>query len=471
MKGNKHMKTITNIIYTAFAAFALACFAVSPRAQAVSPPPDGGYPGGNTAEGQNALFSLTTGGFNTAAGYFSLRSDSTGSFNTAIGAGTLLANTASNNTATGAGALLSNTTGVENTANGAFALFSNTTGFENTANGMQALFSNTTAPGNTATGFQALLSTTTGLGVNTATGDIALYSNTTGHRNTATGMQSMFSNTTGARNTATGMSALFFNTTGNFNTADGWTALDNNQTGSLNTALGFGAGYFLEGDNNIDIGTGGDPADSNTIRIGTVVEYTDPDPPNEVHPVHTATYIAGISGQTASGGVAVFIDSDGKLGTLTSSARFKTEIKPMDESSEAILALKPVTFRYKHEIDPKGISQFGLVAEEVEKVNRDLVSRDRDGKPYTVRYEAVNAMLLNEFLKEHRTVQELKSTVAKQEATISQQKKEFQAIATQQQKEIEALTASIKEQASQIQSVSAQVELQKSPAQTVANNQ
>jgi len=268
--------------------FALACFALFSTARAVTPAPDGGYPGGNTAEGKNALFSLTTGPFNTAIGN-------------------------------------------------------------------SALYSNTTAPGNTATGFHALLSTTTGEGLNTATGYIVLYSNTTGHRNTATGQQSMFSNTTGARNTATGMSALFDNTTGNLNTAFGWTALDNNQTASLNTALGFGAGYFLEGDNNIDIGTGGDPADSNTIRIGTVVEYTDPDPPNEVHPVHTATYIAGISGQTASGGVAVYINSDGKLGTLTSSARFKTEIKPMDESSEAILALKPVTFHYKHEIDPKGI--------------------------------------------------------------------------------------------------------------------
>ena len=153
----------------------------------------------------------------------------------------------------------------------------------------------------------------------------------------------------------------------------------------------------------------------------------------------------------------------------------------MDESSTAVLALNPVTFRYKREIDPKGIPQFGLVAEEVEKVNPHLVSRDRDGKPYTVRYEAVNAMLLNEFLKEHRTVQELQSTVARQEATISQQKKDFQAIATQQQKEIEALTASLKEQASQIQKVSIQLELSKfaagrirrggPPAQTVVNNQ
>ena len=178
------------------------------------------------------------------------------------------------------------------------------------------------------------------------------------------------------------------------------------------------------------------------------------------HAAHSATYIAGINGATASGGVAVFIDSDGKLGTLTSSARFKTAIKPMDESSTAILALKPVTFRYKHEIDPRGIPQFGLVAEEVEKVNPHLVSRDRDGKPYTVRYEAVNAMLLNEFLKEHRTVQELKSTVAKQEA-----------IGAQQQQEIKALTASLKEQTALIQKVSDKVELNRPAPQTVLNDQ
>src|SRR5258708_25782137 len=143
----------------------------------------------------------------------------------------------------------------------------------------------------------------------------------------------------------------------------------------------------------------------------------------------------------------------------------------MDKASEAILALKPVTFRYKEEIDPKGIPQFGLVAEEVEKVNPDLVSRDRDGKPYTVRYEAVNAMLLNEFLKEHRTVQQLKSTVAKQEATIAQQQKDFRATAAQQQNEIKALAATVKDQAAQIQRVSAQVELSKPAPRTVLNNQ
>jgi uncharacterized coiled-coil protein SlyX len=154
------------------------------------------------------------------------------------------------------------------------------------------------------------------------------------------------------------------------------------------------------------------------------------------------------------------VNASGQLGTVGSAARFKQNIKPMDKASEAILALKPVTFRYKREFDPDGIPQFGLVAEDVEKVNPDLVARDAQGKPYTLRYEAVNAMLLNEFLKEHRTVQELKSTVAKQEATAATQ----EAIIARQQKQIEALTAGL-------QKVSARLEVSKPAPQTVLNNQ
>jgi hypothetical protein len=450
----------------------VACLAIPQSAQAVLPPPDGGYPGLNTAEGQSALFSLTTGSANTAVGWFSLKSNVDTSFNTGVGAGTLLFNTANENTAVGGAALLLNSTGEFNTAVGVTALLNNTTGsghtaigfqalynntsdvpdFPNTATGFQALYSNTSGAGNTANGTQALFSNTTG-DVNTANGGSTLFSNTEGHRNTATGHQAMGSNTTGYRNTATGFGALQNNTTGNFNTANGWVALGGvlggtEPNGSLNTAVGASAGWMLIGDNNIDIGNVGDPADSNTIRIGTVVQSTDPFFPNLVHPVHTATYIAGISGQTASDGVAVYINSDGKLGTLTSSARFKTDIKPMDKASEAILALKPVTYRYKKELDADGIPQFGLVAEEVEKVNPDLVVRDADGKVYTVRYEAVNAMLLNEFLKEHGKVERL-------EATVAQQRKDFEATVAQ-------LTA-------QIQKVSARLEASK-PAPQVVNN-
>jgi trimeric autotransporter adhesin len=382
--------------------FVVACFALFPTAEAVVPAPDGGYPGGNTAEGQNALFNLTTGGFNTAVGWFSLFSNVDNRFNTAVGAGTLLANTADGNTATGAGALLSNTTGENNTANGTFALLSNTTSFSNTAIGAGALYNNSLGGNeNTANGFQAL------------------FSNTSGGGNAANGFQALFNNTTGILNTANGYRALCSNTSGGENTANGFEALENNTTGSGNTALGVGAGSGVTTANNvIVIGAGG--AD-----------------------VSNSCFIGNIFGATVSAGTAVFINASGHLGTTTSSRRFKKEIKLMDKSSEAIHALKPVTFRYKKGIDPQGVPQFGLVAEEVEAVNPDLVVHDKEGKPYSVRYDQVNAMLLNEFLKEHRTVQELK-------------------------REIAALTATVKEQAAQIQKVSAKIEMNERASQTVA---
>jgi hypothetical protein len=169
--------------------------------------------------------------------------------------------------------------------------------------------------------------------------------------------------------------------------------------------VGFNAGILVTGSNNIDIGNEGLGAESNTIRIGKTG-------------THTRASIAGIYGVPLAQGVGVIVSSNGNLGTTTSSARFKDEIKPMDKSSEAILALQPVTFRYKHDLDPDGIPQFGLVAEQVERVNPDLVDRDADGKPYTVRYDAVNAMLLNEFLKEHREVETLEAKLAQLEATV-----------------------------------------------------
>jgi methyl-accepting chemotaxis protein len=466
--------------------FGLVCFALVQNTQAVSPPPDGGYPGGNTAEGQNALLSLTSGTYNTAVGLFSLQSNTVGRFNTAIGAGALLANIASDNTATGTDALYRNTTGFRNNANGAFALFSNTGGSYNTADGYQALYSNTTGDSNTANGTQALFSNTTGY-QNTANGGIALFYNTTGIWNTATGLAALHNNTTGIENTAVGATALYGNYTGGANTAVGFsagfsgggggntavgvqalfgdtgsgntavgiTAMFSPHTGNNNTAIGAGALYnaylgddnialgngagsnLRTGDNNIYIYDPGIDGESNTIRIGTVG-------------TQTATFIAGISG-TAVTGAAVVVNSSGQLGVAASSARFKDEIKPMNEASEAILALKPVTFRYKPEIDAKRAPQFGLVAEDVAKVNPDLVARDREGKPFTVRYEAVNAMLLNEFLKEHRKNEE-------QQATIAQLKSGM-----------EALTATVREQAAQIHKVSAQLEAS-NPAQQVVNN-
>jgi hypothetical protein len=279
-----------------------------------------------------------------------------------------------------------------------------------------------------------------GFGAPTATGFKALFSNTTGDNNTANGLQALIGNTTGTQNTANGEEALFSNTTGSNNTANGVRSLQNS-TGNSNIALGAAAGLNLTtGNNNIDIGNQGVAAESNTIRIGNVG-------------TQTATFIAGISGATAASGVAVFVNANCQLGTLTSSERFKEAIKPMDKASEAILALKPVTFRYKHELDPEGIPQFGLVAEQVEKVNPDLVARDDQGKINTVRYEAVNAMLLNEFLKQHRKVNELEAAIARQ------------------QEEIKALTASVKVQASQIRKVSARLEVSKATPQRVVNNQ
>ena len=264
--------------------------------------------------------------------------------------------------------------------------------------------------------------------------------NTTGTLNTASGVHALVSNTTGYNNTADGAGAAFNNTTGQDNIAHGYLALANNNSGSNNIALGSNAGINLTtGSNNIDIGAPGVAAEANTIRIGK-------------SGTQNKTFIAGIRGVIVASGVGVIVGTTGQLGTVLSSARYKEQIKPMDKASEAILQLEPVTFRYKADLDPDGIPQFGLIAEEVEKVNPDLVVRDEDGKLTTVRYEAVNAMLLNEFLKEHRKNQE-------QEATIAQQ-----------QKEIEALKAGLKEHASQFQKVSAQLELSKPASKTVLNN-
>ena len=422
----------------------LAGFTLSP-ARAVSPPPDGGYPFFNTAEGDNALASLTTGADNTANGFNALVRNTGGNDNTAIGFNALSSNTTGiENTATGAGVLQANTTGVQNTAIGGRALFNNTTGANNTAIGDAALALNTTGGSNTASGFSALSGNTTG-GNNTANGFQALSGNTTGGNNTANGFQALFGNTTGGNNTASGFDALANNTTGSFNAAIGVHALLSNSTGRSNIALGRGAGKNLTtGNNNIDIDNPGIGGDSNIIRIGTVGRQN-------------ATFIAGVRGDTVASGVGVIVGTDGQLGTISSSERFKEAVKPMDKASEAILALKPVTFRYKHELDPAGIPQFGLVAEQVEKVNPVLVARDGQGKVNTVRYEAVNAMLLNEFLKEHRKVQDL-------EAAIAQQQKDF----ARQQKEVKALAASLKEQALQIQKVSGRLEVSKPAPQTAA---
>jgi Chaperone of endosialidase len=377
-------------------SFALLCLGLLPNAQAVIPPPDGGYPGFNTAEGQNALFGLTTGIANTAVGWFSLFSDTDGSFNTALGAGTLLFNMGNQSTGEGT---------------------------QNTAIGTAALLSNTTGSNNTAVGTQALLNNTTGI-EHTAYGSGALSSNTFGTQNTAIGFNALRSTTTGSTNVAIGRGALGLNT-----------------TGSSNIALGFNAG--------LNVTTA-----SNVISIGNSIFAAN---------VDNSCFIRNIFGTTTVNvGTPVLVDSAGQLGTISSSRRFKHEIKPMDEASEAILALKPVTFRYRS--DQTGTAQFGLIAEDVAEVNPDLVVRDENSEIYSVRYDQVNAMLLNEFLKEHRRVEELKSAMA-------QQRRDFETEIVQQRKATEALVARLNEQQAQIQKVSAEIEMRKSGSQMLVENQ
>ena len=371
----------------------LACFGSLPGTQAVDPPPDGGYPGGNTAEGTNALLSLTTGQNNTAVGLNALSSTTTGNFNTAVGSAALRFNTANYNTAVGRNALFSNRFAEHNTAIGDIALYSNIAG-----------------------------------DANTAVGDSAMYRNTSGGANTAVGEGALHRNTRGDANTAIGSSALTFNTTGVFNTAVGDGALIRNTTSSFNIALGRLAGSDVTmADNVICIGAPG----AN---------------------VNDSCYIGNVW-QQPGGPQAVYVNASGKLGAQVSSRRFKDEIKPMEKSSELIYRLQPVRFRYKPEIEATRLLGFGLIAEDVEKIDPDLVIRDKQGKAYSVRYDQVNAMLLNEFLKEHRKNEEQGRDIQEQKATIALQ-----------QKQIDALTAGL-------QKVSAQLEASKPAPRTVLNNQ
>jgi len=389
------MKTITQLILS-FIILYLA--GVAATIQAVVPPPDGGYPGHNTAEGQDALFNLTSGGFNTAVGWVSLHSATTGNFNTAVGAGTLFRNNGDENTAIGTGALLSNTAGLRNTATGAFALFSNGGAVNNP---------------------------------NQPTGEPGSF-------NTANGDQALFNNTEGAANTGVGYRALINNTTGSGNTAIGSTTLANNSTGNGNVALGFTAGGAVSNaDNVIAIGSPGANV-SNSCYIGQIYSNVQPQ--------------VGIDPDT------VTITSAGRLGRgNVSSRRYKHDIKPMHNASEAIYALKPVSFRYHKAYDKTQTIAFGLIAEEVAEVNPDLVGRNPEGLPESVRYEQIDAMLLNEFLKEHRRGEEQDCKIQEQETTIAELRSE-----------IRNLAAMVNEQGSQLQKVSAQLQIDNAPAQAVA---
>jgi trimeric autotransporter adhesin len=480
---------------------ALACFALLPKAQAAPAPetPDPGSVGGslNTADGDHALFNVTTGVGNAAFGWFSLLSTVDTSLNTGVGAATLVLNTGENNTAIGAAALLFNTTGSDNTAVGAAALVNNAAG-GNTAVGSFALNKNTTGTENTAVGRFALRENTIGFR-NTATGRSALTKNTEGQRNTATGQDALFSNTLGSDNTADGDDALSDNTEGSFNTAIGKNALVTNTEGSENTAVGFAAlSINPPADSNTAVGSNAllNTSSTQNTAVGAHALMTNGAAgfntavgafalQNSTGAANTALgasagigvttainticigasgadvngscFIANIRGVTTVGAaIPVLVDANGQLGTASSSRQFKEDIQPMDKASEAILDLKPVTFRYK--AGAGGMRQFGLIAEEVAEVNSELVVYDEKGEIYTVRYDAVNAMLLNEFLKEHKKVEEQQASIADLKSTVAQQ-----------QKGMEVLTAQLKEQAAQIQKVSAQLEVNKPAPQTVAN--
>jgi hypothetical protein len=384
-----------------FIMLALLCHGISPVARAVVPPPDGGYPNFNTAEGQNALLSLTTGAANTAVGWLSLRTLTSGQFNTGVGAGSLALNIADGNTAVGAVALLRNTTGVGNTAMGFAALSNNTIGSPNTAFGAQALYTCSNGSDNTAIGYQAL------------------YTDNSDGDNTAVGHRALHDNTEGVLNTALGANTLSLST-----------------ESFLNTAIGAGAG------NGITTAT-------NVICLGAFVQGAN---------VNNSCYIGNIWNQPG-GSQAVYVNSDGKLGLQVSLERYKDEIKPIERASEVIYNLKPVSFRYKAEIEPTRPLGFGLIAEDVEKITADLVTRDGDGKVNSVRYDAVNAMLLNEFLKEHRKVEEQNQKIQQQEATIAELNKQMQTVVVR-----------LKEQDSKIQRVRDEVRMNRPDAQVVAQN-
>ena len=497
----------------------LACFGLVPNAHATDI--ESALPNGNTADGVGVLTSLTSGAWNSGYGYQALLTLTTGSLNTATGLRALRDNNGDANTANGMMALQSNTIGVENVAVGAQALVFNIDGASNTAAGTQALFSNTSGSGNcafgqwaqafntvgvtsnafgygalfnndttanNAFGFSALASNVTGPN-NSAFGDLALVTNVIatancafgneallnndstaaglGNGNNAFGFQALTSNTDGETNGAFGTFALLNNQTGEWNNAFGFGALGANVTGSFNTAIGDSAGLSIDGSGNVCIGEGvfGNAGVDNETYIRNVWFTSQP-------------FLAGTND-------VVTVRADGRLGfaqnLVPSSRRYKHDIKPMDQSSEVLFRLKPVTFRYNKDLDPAERPRWGLVAEDVQAVNPDLIVRNREGKVDSVLWEAVYAMMLNEFLKEHRKVEELASTVAKQEATIAwqqkqfqsaiaQQRKDFEAATALQQEEIQALTAGLKEQAAQIQKVSAQIEVGKPAPQTVLND-
>jgi len=315
------------------------------------------------------------------------------------------------NTAMGTGALFLLTGGTGNTASGFQALYSNKTGSHNTASGVSALALNIGGNENTAIGSGALVSNASGSG-NTALGRLALYFNIEGSANTATGWNALQNNDTGVNNTGSGSNALFANTTGMYNTATGAGALKNSTSGFRNVALGYQAGLLVSGSDNITVGgdNQGKAAENGAIRIG-----------NKTY--QKKTFIAGIRGVTTglAAAIPVFIDANGQLGTIKSSARFKEDIQPIGNVSERLYALRPVTFRYRQsDEDGRKPVQFGLIAEEVAKAFPELVIYDEEGKPETVSYHLLATLLLNEFQKEHSLNQQQDEQLAAQATQLAE---------------------------------------------------
>jgi trimeric autotransporter adhesin len=415
-KENGSMKNRSKILIIILPV--LACFALLPGARAVSPAPDGCYSNFTTAEGCNALQNLVGGAGNTGLGWDALFSDVSGSFNTGVGGGALIFNDADSNTAVGAAALLLNTTGTENTAVGTDALVFNTIASDNNAIGSFALFNNDSS-GNGFANF------------NNAHGRSSLGDNVDGNENNAFGDLALTSNVSGSMNSAFGDDALDGNTTGSGNVAVGKEAGNSIIDGNDNVVLGHNAGIGLtHASNNIAIGV---------EEAGPFTDFDD------------TCFIGSIFGEPTSDPgtqTAVYVDQFNVIGIFNSSRQYKHDIQAMDKASEAIFSLKPVTFKFNSDV--KGTIQYGLIAEDVAQVDPQLVVR-KNGEIVTVRYEQINSMLLNEFLKEHKKVEE-------QQASINQLKGEMQ-----------TMIAQLKEQAAQIQKVSAQIEVNKPAAKVVVN--
>jgi hypothetical protein len=444
-----------------FLTIALCWFALSPALKAGCPNPPGVCFGQNTAVGQDALFNVTSGVWNVGVGVDALFNTADGNQNTGVGYQTLFSNTSGDHhTGLGSQALFNNTTGNDNVGVGFRTLYTNTTGNRNTGMGFRSLAFNDIGNDNTAVGWNALYNNRMDSNENTAIGYGALFLNTTGDRNVAVGFQALYNNSTaGNSGNAVGYQALF-NSNGFFNNAFGWRALFGVTTGENNVAFGDEAGQNLTtGNENTMIGkfTGGNTTTAdNVVCLGAFAAGEN---------FSNRAYIpnVGVFTQNFSAGVVEFVTvrlSDGKLGHSVSSRRYKEDIKPMNDASELIYKLKPVSFRFKKTPEYQGDTlDYGLIAEDVAEIDPKLAIRDGKGQIESLRYMAIYNMMLNEFLKEHKKVEEQQASIAELKSTVALQ-----------QKEMQALTAQLKQQTVEIQKVSAQVQIMSKPRPNIVTN-